>query len=88
MNMSDEDTAYSESLRPANDSTAPRRPASWLDETELRRRARRRNAVYCAVAAICMMLFVLLIYLLLERTRWTAGKSASTSAGIHLHSGG
>lgn len=57
-----------------------RRPASWLDEAELRRRARRRSTIYWMVAAGCMLLFVLLIYLLIERTRWSAGSSTQTSA--------
>lgn len=58
----------------------PRRPASWLSESELRRRARRRSAIYLTVAAACLLLFVVLIYLLLGRTRWSAGSSTQTSA--------
>lgn len=62
-----------------------RRPASWLDETELRRRARRRNALYWMVAAGCMLLFVVLIYLLLERTRWSAGGSTQAVVAYVAH---
>lgn len=57
----------------------PRRPSSWLSESELRCRARQRKMIYCAIAVICMLVFVVLIYLLLERTRWSAGSSGQTS---------
>ena len=60
----------------------PRRPASWLDEAEIRRRARRRNLVYVAWAAACMVLFVVLIVLLMERTRWSAGSSEDEAATL------
>ena len=59
---------------------AGRRPASWPDAGEMRRRARRRNAVHLAVAASCLLLFVLLIHLLLEKTRGSAGPSPAAMA--------
>lgn len=59
----------------------PRRPASWLGASELRRRARRRHALYWALTAACLLVFVLLINLLLERTRWSAGSSNKSAIG-------
>ena len=59
-----------------------RRPGTWVSESELRRRARRRNAISLAVAAACMLLFVVLIYLLLERTRGTA--VVPDQVGMHV----
>jgi len=59
--------------------TAGWRPASWLDPGEIRRRARRRNVVYLAVAAGCLLLFVLLIHLLLEKTGGSAGRSPAAT---------
>ena len=59
--------------------TAGWHPASWLDAGEIRRRARRRNVVYLAVAAGCLLLFVLLIHLLLEKTRGSAGRSSAAT---------
>lgn len=56
-----------------------RRPASWLGEAEIRRRARRRNLLYLMVAACCMVLFVVLIHLLLEKTRGSAGASSQNA---------
>lgn len=55
-----------------------RRPASWLGEAEIRRRARRRNLLYLMVAACCMVLFVV-IHLLLEKTRGSAGASSQNA---------
>lgn len=60
----------------------PRRPASWLDDAEIRRRARRRNLFYIAMAVACMGLFVVLIGLLMERTRWSAGSSEDEAATL------
>lgn len=72
--------------RLANLKVALRRPGSWHGESDLRRRARRRNLVYIGVAVACMALFVLLIVLLLERTRGTAGHSGSRT-GTHAAPG-
>lgn len=60
----------------------PRRPASWLDDAEIRRRARGRNLFYIAMAVACMGLFVVLIGLLMERTRWSAGSSEDEAATL------
>lgn len=81
MNMSDDPKPSEQSPSPLVTPTMQRRPASWLSEAELRQRARRRNAIYLMLAAACMALFVVLIYLLLERTRWSAGNSAN--AALH-----
>ena len=56
-----------------------RRPSSWISQTDLRQRARRRKMIYLCMAGIGMLVFVVLIYLLLERTRWTAGGSPRAS---------
>lgn len=66
---------------------APRRPASWLDEAEIRRRARRRKRAYIALAVACMGLFVVLIGLLMERTRWSAGSSEDAAAALEARRG-
>ena len=64
---------------------APRRPDSWLSEAEIRARARRRSVIYLAVAAVCAVLFVVLIVLLMERTRWSAGSSEDEAALREAH---
>lgn len=83
MNMSDEEAS---TQRPPVDAAdlmiQPRRPSSWVSEDELRRRSRRRSLIYLSVAAVCMLMFIVLIYLLLERTRWSAGSSPKVS-GAH-----
>lgn len=81
MNAGDENEAADKRL---NETLAAqqttRRPASWVSESELRRGAHRRNIIYLSVAAVCMLLFVVLIHLLLERTRGTA---VAPDLGIH-----
>ena len=85
MNVSDE---CNEARQRLDDALAARpdqrRPLTLLSESELRSRARRRNAIYLLVAGACMVLFVALIYLLLERTRWSAGSSTQAAEGRSL----
>ena len=88
MNVSDgEGKAEQTSTNAKANQPGFRRPASWLSEVELKRRARRRNTVYWSIAVLCMLVFVTLIYLLLERTRWSAG-SSSRAGIVGMASGG
>ncbi len=81
MNVSDDRSEARQRLDEALAAqTSPRRPSSWLSESELRSRARKRNAIYLVVAAACLVLFVVLIHLLIERTRWSAGSSTQVDA--------